>query len=97
MREFSSSQHNNITSAEKKGMELSLMAAQHFPAVSGALMDTPHNGNASLQTSTSNLNPKPVDPKDEPKYSSDTIWLWVAVIATVSNIVVVAVVCACAF
>ncbi|XP_019896090.1 uncharacterized protein LOC106023936 [Esox lucius] len=37
-------------------MELSLMAAQHFPAVSGAFMDSPYNGNTSLQTSTSNLN-----------------------------------------
>lgn len=71
--------------------------SQHFPAVSGALMDTPHNGNASLQTSTSNLNAKPAGPVKEAKYSTDTIWLWVAVIATVSNIVVVAVVCACAF
>ncbi|CAB1456188.1 unnamed protein product [Pleuronectes platessa] len=26
---------------------------QHFPAVSGAFMDSPYNGNTSLQTSTS--------------------------------------------
>ncbi|CAL8361521.1 unnamed protein product [Merluccius merluccius] len=82
-------------------MELSLMAAQHFPAVSGAYMESPYNGNASLQTSTSNLNAvpgsRPPEAEDDGKVSSDTIWLWVAVLATIGNIVVVAVVCACAF
>ncbi|KAL7878379.1 hypothetical protein AOLI_G00093530 [Acnodon oligacanthus] len=73
---------------------------EHFPAVSGALMDSPYNGNTSLQTSTSNLNAsfsRPVEQEEEGKFSSDAIWLWVAVIATIGNIVVVAVVCACAF
>lgn len=73
---------------------------QHFPAVSGAFMDSPYNGNTSLQTSTSNLNvnfSRPTEVEEEGKYSSDAIWLWVAVIATIGNIVVVAVVCACAF
>ncbi|CAL8337251.1 unnamed protein product [Boreogadus saida] len=74
---------------------------QHFPAVSGSYMDSPYNGNASLQTSTSNLNAvpgsRPPEAEDDGKVSSDTIWLWVAVLATIGNIVVVAVVCACAF
>ncbi|KAG9272804.1 hypothetical protein AMEX_G11868 [Astyanax mexicanus] len=73
---------------------------EHFPAVSGAFMDSPYNGNTSLQTSTSNLNAsfsRPVEQEEEGKFSSDAIWLWVAVIATIGNIVVVAVVCACAF
>uniref|UniRef100_A0A8C6WLU2 Uncharacterized protein n=1 Tax=Neogobius melanostomus TaxID=47308 RepID=A0A8C6WLU2_9GOBI len=73
---------------------------QQFPAVSGALMDSPYNGNASLQTSTSNLNmacSRPSEAEDDGKVSSDTIWLWIAVLATIGNIVVVAVVCACAF
>ncbi|XP_077579589.1 uncharacterized protein C14orf132 [Stigmatopora nigra] len=81
-------------------MELSLMAAQHFPAVSGVFMDSPYNGNTSLQTSTSNLNTvysRPSETDDDGKVSSDTIWLWIAVLATIGNIVVVAVVCACAF
>ncbi|ROL52918.1 hypothetical protein DPX16_8481 [Anabarilius grahami] len=68
----------------------------HIQAVSGAFMDSQHNGNTPLQTSTSNLNailPKPAEKEEE----DETIWLWVAVIATVGNIVVVAVVCACAF
>ncbi|KAM9853818.1 uncharacterized protein C14orf132 [Aulostomus maculatus] len=81
-------------------MELSLMAAQHFPAVSGAFMDSPYNGNTSLQTSSSNLNAgysRPSETEDDGKVSSDTIWLWIAVLATIGNIVVVAVVCACAF
>ncbi|XP_078100077.1 uncharacterized protein C14orf132 [Sander vitreus] len=81
-------------------MELSLMATQHYPAVSGAFMDSPYNGNTSLQTSTSNLNAgysRPSEAEDDGKVSSDTIWLWIAVLATIGNIVVVAVVCACAF
>lgn len=75
------------------------LSSQHFPAVSGAFMDSPYNGNTSLQTSTSNLNAgyRPSEAEDDGKVSSDTIWLWVAVLATIGNIVVVAVVCACAF
>ncbi|KAL2096355.1 hypothetical protein ACEWY4_008503 [Coilia grayii] len=75
-------------------------AEPHFPAVSGAFMDSPYNGNTSLQTSSSNLNAtlsRAGEPEDEGKVSSDAIWLWIAVIATIGNIVVVAVVCACAF
>ncbi|KAG7479054.1 hypothetical protein JOB18_016576 [Solea senegalensis] len=73
---------------------------QHFPAVSGAFMDSPYNGDTSLQTSSSNLNAsysRPSEAEDDGKVSSDTIWLWIAVLATIGNIVVVAVVCACAF
>ncbi|CAG6004336.1 unnamed protein product [Menidia menidia] len=57
-------------------------------------MDSPYNGNASLQTSTSNLNAsysRPSEAEDDGKVSSDTIWLWIAVLATIGNIVVVAV------
>ncbi|XP_062861373.1 uncharacterized protein C14orf132 [Trichomycterus rosablanca] len=81
-------------------MEFSLIAAQHFPA---AFTDSPSNGNTSLQTSVSNLNAtfsrqeEQEQDRREDKFSSDAIWLWVAVIATIGNIVVVAVVCACAF
>ncbi|XP_063060776.1 uncharacterized protein C14orf132 [Engraulis encrasicolus] len=77
---------------------------QHFPAVSGAFMDSRYNdggGDAtSLQTSSSNLNvalSRAGEAEDDGKVSSDVIWLWIAVIATIGNIVVVAVVCACAF
>ncbi|KAK3570877.1 hypothetical protein QTP86_029385 [Hemibagrus guttatus] len=78
-------------------MEFSLIAAQQYPVT---FMDSPLNGNTSLQTSVSNLSAKfsrPAEQEDEGKFSSDAIWLWVAIIATVCNIVVVAVVCACAF
>ncbi|KAM7413231.1 hypothetical protein PAMA_020552 [Pampus argenteus] len=76
------------------------VGAAHFPAVNTAFMDSPYNGNTSLQTSTSNLNAsysRPSETEDDGKVSSDTIWLWIAVLATIGNIVVVAVVCACAF
>ncbi|KAI1893360.1 hypothetical protein AGOR_G00122920 [Albula goreensis] len=45
-------------------------------------------------TSTSNLHTnfsRPPEPEEEGKLSSDAIWLWIAVIATIGNIVVVAV------
>ncbi|XP_069042449.1 uncharacterized protein C14orf132 isoform X2 [Lepisosteus oculatus] len=76
------------------------VSRQHFPAVSGAFLDSPYNGNTSLQTSTSNLEAsfaRPPEPEEEPKISSDAIWLWIAIIATIGNVVVVAVVCACTF
>ncbi|MGH0122401.1 UNVERIFIED_CONTAM: hypothetical protein FKN15_044754 [Acipenser sinensis] len=72
---------------------------KHFPAMSGAFMDSPYNGNTSLQTSTSNLhaNTRPQEPEEESKFSSEAIWLWIAIIATIGNVVVVAVVCVCTF
>ncbi|XP_046891915.1 uncharacterized protein C14orf132 [Hypomesus transpacificus] len=91
-----SSVHRSLSSTDSPP----LSPHTHFPAVSGAFMDSPYNGNTSLQTSTSNLNAsfsRPPEPEDNGKVSSETIWLWVAVIATIGNIVVVAVVCACAF
>uniref|UniRef100_A0A3Q1BRD5 Uncharacterized protein n=1 Tax=Amphiprion ocellaris TaxID=80972 RepID=A0A3Q1BRD5_AMPOC len=77
----------------------SYLTLNHFDQ-RGAFMDSPYNGNTSLQTSTSNLNTgysRPSEAEDDGKVSSDTIWLWIAVLATIGNIVVVAVVCACAF
>ncbi|KAK1150777.1 hypothetical protein AOXY_G33522 [Acipenser oxyrinchus oxyrinchus] len=75
------------------------LSSQHFPAMSGAFMDSPYNGNTSLQTSTSNLhvNTRPQEPEEESKFSSEAIWLWIAIIATIGNVVVVAVVCVCTF
>uniref|UniRef100_A0A8C4RFY6 Uncharacterized protein n=1 Tax=Erpetoichthys calabaricus TaxID=27687 RepID=A0A8C4RFY6_ERPCA len=74
---------------------------QHFPPpVSGALMDSPYHGSTSLQTSTTNLHTslnRSPDVEEESKLSADAIWLWIAIIATIGNIVVVAVVCVCAF
>lgn len=70
---------------------------QHYPV---PFMDSPLNDNTSLQTSVSNMNAsfsRPAEQEEEGKFSSDAIWLWVAIIATVCNIVVVAVVCVCAF
>uniref|UniRef100_A0A8C1S7Y9 Uncharacterized protein n=1 Tax=Cyprinus carpio TaxID=7962 RepID=A0A8C1S7Y9_CYPCA len=87
----------NLCSITKSCFSLFL---QHFQAVSGSFMGSPYNSSTSLQTSTSNLNtsfPRPVEQEEEGKFSSDAIWLWVAIITTIGNIVVVAVVCACAF
>ncbi|XP_072314179.1 uncharacterized protein C14orf132-like [Eucyclogobius newberryi] len=73
---------------------------EQCPAVSGAFMDSPRNGTASVQTSNSNLNAAAKPPEEAPpplKNTGDDIWLWVAVLATIGNIVVVAVVCVMAF
>ncbi|XP_045930137.1 uncharacterized protein C14orf132 [Micropterus dolomieu] len=89
-----------IVDLHQAGKSESTIGKQHFSAVSGAFMDSPYNGNTSLQTSTSNLNAgysRQSEAEDDGKVSSDTIWLWIAVLATIGNIVVVAVVCACAF
>uniref|UniRef100_A0A3Q2DUX2 Uncharacterized protein n=1 Tax=Cyprinodon variegatus TaxID=28743 RepID=A0A3Q2DUX2_CYPVA len=84
-----------VKSCKRLDLDFSLFFFEH-----AAFMDSPYNGNASLQTSTSNLNAsysRPSEADDDGKVSSDTIWLWIAVLATIGNIVVVAVVCACAF
>ncbi|XP_064408787.1 uncharacterized protein C14orf132 [Latimeria chalumnae] len=80
-------------------MELSLMAAQ-FPAMSGAFLDSPYNEDFSLQTSLSNIHisiPQKEEVDKNSRFSSDAIWLWIAIIATIGNIIVVGVTCACTF
>uniref|UniRef100_A0A4W3HMD4 Uncharacterized protein n=1 Tax=Callorhinchus milii TaxID=7868 RepID=A0A4W3HMD4_CALMI len=66
----------------------------------GAFLDSPYNGDVSLQASSVNIAPnviRQLEPEEETKVSREAIWLWVAIIATIGNIIVVGVVCVCAF
>ncbi|XP_014352019.1 uncharacterized protein C14orf132 [Latimeria chalumnae] len=82
-------------------MDLSFMAAQ-FPVMGGAFMDSPNEDYAeySLFNSSSNVHTASLSQnqqEDPPRSSNDAIWLWIAIIATIGNIVVVGVVYACTF
>ncbi|KAF4101857.1 uncharacterized protein C14orf132 [Onychostoma macrolepis] len=87
-------------------MDLSFMAAQ-LPMMSGAFMDTSPledcSAEHSLFNSSASVNAAPPAPpapvqQEEPQHvSSDAVWLWIAIIATIGNIVVVGVVYAFTF
>ncbi|XP_067310567.1 uncharacterized protein C14orf132 [Pseudorasbora parva] len=86
-------------------MDLSFMAAQ-LPMMSGAFMDasplddcsTEHslfNSSASVNAAPPASAPAPQ--QETQRVSSDAVWLWIAIIATIGNIVVVGVVYAFTF
>lgn len=88
-------------------MDLSFMAAQ-IPVMTGAFMDSSPNddysGEHSLFNSSANVHAAAVaaaavqsQQEEQQSMSSDAIWLWIAIIATIGNIVVVGVVYACTF
>ncbi|XP_016090410.1 uncharacterized protein C14orf132 [Sinocyclocheilus grahami] len=84
-------------------MDLSFMAVQ-LPVMSGAFMDmddcsTEHslfNSSASVNAAPP-ASSAPVQQEEPQRVSSDAVWLWIAIIATVGNIVVVGVVYAFTF
>ncbi|XP_067276286.1 uncharacterized protein [Pseudorasbora parva] len=63
-----------IRRRDQTWMDLSLMAAQHLPAVSEALMDSPHNVNKSLQNLQASL-AKTAQEEEEAKYASESVWI----------------------
>ncbi|XP_075283266.1 uncharacterized protein C14orf132 homolog [Opisthocomus hoazin] len=83
-------------------MDLSFMAAQ-LPVMGGAFMDSPNedfsteyslfNSSANVHAASSMQNP----PEETSRSSNDAILLWIAIIATIGNIVVVGVVYAFTF
>ncbi|XP_043088231.1 uncharacterized protein C14orf132 [Puntigrus tetrazona] len=87
-------------------MDLSFMAAQ-LPVMSGAFMDSSPlddcSAEHSLFNSSASVNAAgpgssaPVRPEEPQHVSSDAVWLWIAIIATIGNIVVVGVVYAFTF
>ncbi|KAJ8289028.1 hypothetical protein COCON_G00016870 [Conger conger] len=84
-------------------MDLSFMAAQ-IPVMTGAFMDSPnddYSGDHSLFNSSASVHAAAITlqgQQDEPQsMSRDAIWLWIAIIATIGNIVVVGVVYAFTF
>ncbi|KAM4777293.1 uncharacterized protein C14orf132 homolog [Cyanocitta cristata] len=84
-------------------MDLSFMAAQVLPVMGGAFMDSPNedfsteyslfNSSANVHAASSMQNP----PEETSHSSNDAILLWIAIIATIGNIVVVGVVYAFTF
>ncbi|XP_035609574.1 uncharacterized protein C14orf132-like isoform X1 [Oncorhynchus keta] len=86
-------------------MDLSFMAAQ-IPVMTGAFMDSSPNdnysGDHSLFNSSASVHAASAAAsaqaqQDDQSSSSDAIWLWIAIIATIGNIVVVGVVYAFTF
>ncbi|XP_056447193.1 uncharacterized protein C14orf132 [Gadus chalcogrammus] len=88
-------------------MDLSFMAAQ-IPVMTGAFMDSSPNddysGEHSLFNSSASVHAAASAaasvhgyPDENQSMSSDAIWLWIAIIATIGNIVVVGVVYAFTF
>ncbi|XP_072193729.1 uncharacterized protein C14orf132 homolog [Excalfactoria chinensis] len=90
------------SSSSSSSMDLSFMAAQ-LPVMGGAFMDSPNedfsteyslfNSSANVHAASSMQNP----PEETPRSSNDAILLWIAIIATIGNIVVVGVVYAFTF
>ncbi|XP_051501932.1 uncharacterized protein C14orf132-like [Myxocyprinus asiaticus] len=86
-------------------MDLSFMAAQ-LPVMSGAFMDASpvddYSTERSLFNSLASVNAAPpasapAQQDEQRRVSSDAVWLWIAIIATIGNIVVVGVVYAFTF
>nr|XP_033808521.1 uncharacterized protein C14orf132 homolog [Geotrypetes seraphini] len=82
-------------------MDLSFMAAQ-LPVMGGAFMDSPSEdfgAEYSLFNSSGNVHAAstPNPPEEPSRSSNDAILLWIAIIATIGNIVVVGVVYAFTF
>ncbi|XP_035467345.1 uncharacterized protein C14orf132 [Scophthalmus maximus] len=95
-----------IASHGATAMDLSFMAAQ-IPVMTGAFMDSSPNddysGEHSLFNSSASVHAAASaasvhGQQDESQsMSSDAIWLWIAIVATIGNIVVVGIVYACTF
>ncbi|XP_036887389.1 uncharacterized protein C14orf132 homolog [Sturnira hondurensis] len=83
-------------------MDLSFMAAQ-LPMMGGAFMDSPNEdfgAEYSLFSSSTNIHAASSgqgQPEEPPRSSNDAVLLWIAIIATLGNIVVVGVVYAFTF
>ncbi|KAF7690661.1 uncharacterized protein C14orf132-like [Silurus meridionalis] len=79
-------------------MDLSFMAAQ-IPVMTGAFMDSSPNDDYSTDHSLFNSSASVALHQQEApqRFSRDAIWLWIAISATIANIVVVGIVYACTF
>ncbi|XP_060735296.1 uncharacterized protein C14orf132 [Tachysurus vachellii] len=86
-------------------MDLTFMATQ-IPVMTGAFMDSSPNDDYSTEhslfNSSASVNAAPMtlvpnQHDEQQRVSTDAIWLWIAIIATIGNIVVVGVVYAFTF
>nr|XP_019599824.1 PREDICTED: uncharacterized protein C14orf132 homolog [Rhinolophus sinicus] len=102
----SSSEDSSAGGCSSRGssdtMDLSFMAAQ-LPMMGGAFMDSPNEDFSteySLFNSSTNVHAASNgqgQPEEPPRSSNDAVLLWIAIIATLGNIVVVGVVYAFTF
>ncbi|XP_077175223.1 uncharacterized protein C14orf132 homolog, partial [Paroedura picta] len=99
---FSASSAGSSRSSSSSTMDLSFMAAQ-IPVMGAAFMDSPNEDFSteySLFNSSANVHTAasiPNQPEEASRSSNDAILLWIAIIATIGNIVVVGVVYAFTF
>ncbi|XP_043930528.1 uncharacterized protein C14orf132 homolog [Protopterus annectens] len=83
-------------------MDFSFMTAQ-LPVIGGAFMDSPNDdytGEYSFFSSSPNIHAADSvhnQQESTTRSSRDAIWLWIAIIATIGNIVVIGVVYVCTF
>ncbi|XP_057639027.1 uncharacterized protein C14orf132 homolog [Chionomys nivalis] len=100
--EYWSAGSNSSSHASSDTMDLSFMAAQ-LPMMGGAFMDSPNEDFSteySLFSSPANIHATSNghgQPEESPRSSNDAVLLWIAIIATLGNIVVVGVVYAFTF
>ncbi|XP_029092998.1 uncharacterized protein C14orf132 homolog [Monodon monoceros] len=93
----SSSREDSSAGGSSDTMDLSFMAAQ-LPMMGGAFMDSPNEDFSteySLFNSSTNVHAASNgqgQPEEPPRSSGDAVLLWIAIIATLGNIVVVGVV-----
>ncbi|XP_045395147.1 uncharacterized protein C14orf132 homolog [Lemur catta] len=98
----SSSSEDSSAGGSSDTMDLSFMAAQ-LPMMGGVFMDSPNEDFSteySLFNSSSNVHAASNGqgpPEEPPRSSNDAVLLWIAIIATLGNIVVVGVVYAFTF
>uniref|UniRef100_A0A4X2JYL8 Chromosome 14 open reading frame 132 n=1 Tax=Vombatus ursinus TaxID=29139 RepID=A0A4X2JYL8_VOMUR len=84
-------------------MDLMIHLQNSIPVMGGAFMDSPNEDFSteySLFSSSANVHTATSGPnqlEDPPRSSNDAILLWIAIIATIGNIVVVGVVYAFTF
>ncbi|KAK5606389.1 hypothetical protein CRENBAI_021861 [Crenichthys baileyi] len=84
-------------------MDLSFMAAQMTGAFMVSSPNDDNSGEHSLFNSSASVNAEASaasvhgQPEEQQSMSNDAIWLWIAIIATIGNIVVVGIVYACTF
>ncbi|XP_051052509.1 uncharacterized protein C14orf132 homolog [Phodopus roborovskii] len=100
--DWSAGSNSSSSHASSDTMDLSFMAAQ-LPMMGGAFMDSPNEDFSteySLFSSPANIHATSNghgQPEESPRSSNDAVLLWIAVIATLGNIVVVGVVYAFTF
>ncbi|XP_064342448.1 uncharacterized protein C14orf132 homolog [Camelus dromedarius] len=97
-----SSSEDSSAGGSSDTMDLSFMAAQ-LPMMGGAFMDSPNEDFSteySLFNSSTNVHAASSghgQPEEPPRSSNDAVLLWIAIVATLGNIVVVGVVYAFTF